>query len=202
MRRVAGWALDAAAVVAGVLCLVVCVLWVRGYVRADSFDVTSYGRGPTGAIEMRVVGGASGRGRIGAWANRLATFDEGYAAVLGRPPAWTRTSAPADDVEWTRLKGMFGGQWGPVWWNADPVDGPTAPRGGFRGVAVPHGLVALVLAPLPVVRARAWRRRRRFRRERRVAANCCPACGYDCRATPGRCSECGWSGAGETPPAG
>jgi hypothetical protein len=55
-----------------------------------------------------------------------------------------------------------------------------------RGAAVPYWAVMVLLLALP---ARvAWRARRRGRR---LGRGQCPACGYDLRATPGRCPECG-----------
>jgi hypothetical protein len=54
-----------------------------------------------------------------------------------------------------------------------------------RVIQVPYWLVLLVpLSALAVVT-------RRHRRYARLASGCCVACGYDLRATPRRCPECG-----------
>jgi hypothetical protein len=77
---------------------------------------------------------------------------------------------------------------------------PNAPRpvngfffggaGSVRVVLVPLSAVAGVLALLPIASfACAIRRLRRQRR--RADAGECAACGYDLRATPERCPECG-----------
>ena len=53
---------------------------------------------------------------------------------------------------------------------------------------------AFVISLLPVtgvIGGLSWRWRKKLRRLARVAAKLCPECGYDCRASPGRCPECG-----------
>lgn len=68
-----------------------------------------------------------------------------------------------------------------------PPDFHAAPN-TMQGTAIilPHWQAATVAALLPAV----WWVRRRVRRNRRLFGRC-PACGYDLRAMPDRCPECG-----------
>jgi hypothetical protein len=84
---------------------------------------------------------------------------------------------------------------GPVRWgfgiHVNRTVGP--PAGNWRlgdwpvvSVFAPWWFVVAVTAAMPT--HWLWRRRAERRRQRR---GLCPACGYDLRASPGRCPECG-----------
>jgi hypothetical protein len=55
--------------------------------------------------------------------------------------------------------------------------------------AVPHWFLVLLLAAMPAWWVLRWRRERESRR--RAERGLCLHCGYDLRATPQRCPECG-----------
>jgi hypothetical protein len=61
--------------------------------------------------------------------------------------------------------------------------------GGTSGVRFASVPLWVTVAAIAVARGVPWGLARR--RTRRVAAGLCTACGYDLRATPGRCPECG-----------
>ena len=72
-----------------------------------------------------------------------------------------------------------------AWVSANfPNDG-----GSFRLAVIPLYAVVLTAAVLPVLWLRG--RRRRHQAARYAAADLCPRCAYDLRASPGRCPECG-----------
>jgi predicted amidophosphoribosyltransferase len=55
-------------------------------------------------------------------------------------------------------------------------------------IVLPYWLTLLIGAAAPAWWLFGSHRRRAARR---VVAGCCPACGYDLRASPDRCPECG-----------
>ena len=69
---------------------------------------------------------------------------------------------------------------------------------GFVLVGVPCWAVVVSTGVLPALWVRQWTRGRR--RRWRTARGLCPGCGYDLRATPGKCPECGHVGVGTSPP--
>jgi hypothetical protein len=65
----------------------------------------------------------------------------------------------------------------------------------YRYIIVPYWSLTCAFALLPALAAGTWWRR--LRRRRSTRRGMCPACGYDLRATPGRCPECGTVPAGK-----
>ena len=91
------------------------------------------------------------------------------------------------DGKWLHQFGDFA-VWGSTVYYASRSGGPDH-RLTDVSVRLPYWLVALLSIPVP-----CWlltRHRVTLRRERRRAAGECEVCGYDLRATPGRCPECG-----------
>jgi hypothetical protein len=155
-------------VVSLLLCVAVCVLWVRSYI-AD--DVLIHSDGRTALYNVR------------------STTGELWLIVC-------HLNAEMNYVAPTRLR-----------WDSDRghsrlatsnlVESTFLTRSGFACstngrfsvLAAPHWMVAVTSAVLPTLGVLRLRRQRTMRNRRSRAL--CLRCGYDLRATPDRCPECG-----------
>jgi len=70
------------------------------------------------------------------------------------------------------------------------LPGSVQAHTSFRLVIVPYWAASFVSGAWPIW-SMASVVRHKARRRRRERAGLCPVCGYDLRATPGRCPECG-----------
>ena len=95
---------------------------------------------------------------------------------------WYQTTAFGADWPWNSF-GLARGRFTPA--DYSPLLG-GATDGVTCSVLFPHWFVLLLLLPWPVRRGWAWLEVRRRRRK-----GLCWNCGYDLRASPGRCPECG-----------
>ena len=164
-----------------VLCVATCVLWARSYAGPSvSAGVRALRAGP-GTSDAAFTGGTVTRGRVAV------------GRVVRQLPGRPLPPAADGHGQW-----VFGSE--PLVMGSLGVDRPRRasgfdffflnPLGGTRGwlAVVPLWSVVLVTGAVPPLALIARRRRTARRRQ---FAGLCPNCGYDLRATPGRCPECG-----------
>jgi hypothetical protein len=182
------WALGGATVVSAVFCVATVVLWVRSYRVTDVLTWRRY----HGSVESeRRVTVYSSRGRLMLNVSRFQ-----YLVIFigdPRPPfEWRRMPGESvtESYAWyepttgsTRLTRRRLG--GVEFVRAEPTDGDPL-RERTTSVSGPWSPLAAACGILPTRSLFRLRRRRRSARR-----GLCAACGYDLRATPDRCPECG-----------
>jgi hypothetical protein len=167
--------IDVAAVLSLLLCIAALVFWVKGKSAAQvvvresarSYQIITVSRGELSVFYERGIGWAVLEPRADTtywqWFSHEAEDLCAATAILG-PSA----RAPAAGFFFWRL------HWG----------------GNIKTwVLLPMWFVVFVFAVLPL--AVCARHVHRMLGARRVAEGCCERCGYDLRASPERCPECG-----------
>lgn len=109
-------------------------------------------------------------------------------AAMARPMRWSYQSVPPSTFKSDSLDRVFFHGW--TDWKFHHLGFYTLYIGdALRFVDIPYGMLLGIFAVLPAVMLmRLLRQRRRSLRKRR---SLCERCGYDLRASAGRCPECG-----------
>jgi len=121
-------------------------------------------------------------GKIIVWYNRR---DRALPLEIPIPPSSWRTY-PAKPEHQLLGRGVAGFAWRRKTWTyyRKPPAPPFSDESSM--LQLPHWAIAIPSMIWPAIAARAILRRRRA-----VRSGCCARCGYDMRATPERCPECG-----------
>jgi hypothetical protein len=171
VRRLARHLITILSAVSLLLCVAVCVLWVRSYHSADNAYVT------LGNYPFTI---SSLYGEVS-----LSSIDAGGFAYIFLPD-WRTQRVSELHVSQQRLsqqcqRKLLGIGIGSFTFQAGPGNTPMT----NRVLVLPCWLIASILLIPTSTRLVAWGRRRQ-RRHRDLCVNC----GYDLRASPERCPEC------------
>jgi hypothetical protein len=178
MRRIGRYILNATTVASLLLCVAAAALWVQSRLK----DVTVQYAGDRDLFLRSWSGELVVQINTVDWSRWSRGQPEGWSWVdftsrgISKEPAAQSLGAPV--TIWNRLG-----------FASRHFVSPGEAVDEVRVTVVPYWAVALVAAALPlraVFRDAAARRFSRLSRARR-----CTKCGYDLRATPDRCPECG-----------
>jgi hypothetical protein len=177
MKRLLSILFNVATALSLALFAAIVPLWVRSYARLDSFGYSHNAPPGLTAVDWGYhLTSTRGVLTLGHYVDHFN--DSAVVASQGRehyPSKWNwttiATAKPADK------------------WVGFSLRRNTYPYGTNRNwqVIVPHALPCVLAAALPLMAFV----RHRSRRRRRALAGACSSCGYDLRATPDRCPECG-----------
>jgi len=180
MRRLVRHCFTLCSALSLLLCIAICVLWVRSYRISEQVNWRNAGG-------WRAVSTASGEVEVALLLADWSAYPREF-----RTPRYER-DMPRLPVNYLM---ELGGSWDDVdsdWqWRGFAWHQKRNTRQGILHAEgyVPFWSVAATTALLPL----GWttvRLRSRVRHRRRKSLGLCPTCGYDLRATPDRCPECG-----------
>lgn len=171
--------------------LAVIVLWVRSYCRCDVLSDTRRGEndGWKTAIGPELssrLGWLSADWTVVSWPAKRVIPDDYFRG------GFYRTSVPAGDtIGHAREEyGLGSVRWGRDWLHLYSKSNEPRLYYDSHVLRVQHWLLAMICGAWPMT-SLFLATRRAIKRRRLMQAGCCKACGYDLRATPQRCPECG-----------
>ena len=161
------------AIVFLVLSLILAGCWVRSHWVADLTSLTVKHEGAFGFTVYNIdsIGGS---------------MHFGWLSTPSSLPGDERYGFKVEHLNAADIR-VFGDHWGfGVVDNRHPLNSSMAPN---WEIWLPNWFIMLALTPLAI----PWltMRFRSARRHKRIVRRLCPTCGYDLRATPDRCPECG-----------
>ncbi len=170
-----------AAVVSLVLFMTTAALWVRSYFVMDTW---SWRRPSNEAASLSLM---SGRGGVAGWHRRDSVLLNGSGPHM----TWTRGAARGYLEGFDGKFRSVGRKWRFLGFGV--LSDAQASSFFFvttgTAVFVPYWAIVAATALFPMLWLRAHTRDSRIAAHR--ARQRCTSCGYDLRATPGRCPECG-----------
>ncbi|MGH7175832.1 MAG: hypothetical protein ACREJC_00500 [Tepidisphaeraceae bacterium] len=168
------------------------VVWARSYRVADSIVWADWYDGG-GKYDARIIRVDSGRGVIGCSIETLRTG----LSPLGADA--TKRLVPSTDHQWATTSAENFALPRDSFWRKIGF-GHVAESGAILGIAGTsytrqtrwgaYWSLALLTGAIPAIEFMAWLLRK-HRSARRITRGLCANCGYDLRASTGRCPECG-----------